>query len=131
MYFLLAEIESTDALYKVSNTIIEHLGLVIVQVSQNQAAVVSGPGNKIFVVKDGGFVATANEGHYEVLSIVDHVHLQNPVKDRVTGLTLGWTQEVKVKTPGRAGEKDQEHVVAILCVCSYLGVRYIQTTWTV
>ena len=118
-------------LYQVSDTVIEHLGLIIVQASHNQAAVVSGPCNRIFVVKDGGFVATANKGPYEVLSVVDQARLQNPIKDRITGMTLGWTQEVKVKTPGRAGEKDQEHVVALLCVCLYLGICYVQTIWIV
>lgn len=40
------------------------LGLTIVQVSQNQAAVCLDPQNRVFVVNDGGFVAVAQTGAY-------------------------------------------------------------------
>lgn len=40
------------------------LGLSIVQVSQNQAAVCLDPQNQVFVVNDGGFVAVAQTGAY-------------------------------------------------------------------
>ena len=54
---------------------IEFQGLTVVQVSQNQAAVVSDPQNHVFVIKNSGFVAYAIEGTYNVLSIVDQTHL--------------------------------------------------------
>ena len=90
-----------------SDTVIEFQGLTVVQVSQNQAAVVSDPQvrgvaflhsinsstgvqNQIFVIKNSGFVAFAAEGSYRVLSIVDQTHLPTAVKDHITGVTLGW-----------------------------------------
>ncbi|KAJ7285600.1 hypothetical protein C8J57DRAFT_1285304 [Mycena rebaudengoi] len=82
----------------ISDTVIEFQGLTVVQVSQNQAAVVSDPQNQIFVVKNSGFVAFAVEGSYDVLSIVDQTHLPGMVVDKLTGVTLGWTHEVKMKS---------------------------------
>ncbi|KAG2020674.1 hypothetical protein CC2G_005982 [Coprinopsis cinerea AmutBmut pab1-1] len=95
-----------------SDTVIEFQGLTAVQVSQNQAAVVSDPKNQVFVITNSGFVAYAVEGTYDILSIVDQTHLPTVVKDRLTGVVLGWTHEVKMKSKvGRTGgEKD--YVVA-------------------
>ncbi|KAF7440815.1 hypothetical protein PC9H_001163 [Pleurotus ostreatus] len=94
-----------------SDTVIEFQGLTVVQVSQNQAAVISDPQNHIFVIRNGGFVAMAIEGTYDVLSIVDQTHLPGVVKDRLTGVTLGWTHEVKMKSRVGAAE-EREYVVA-------------------
>ncbi|KAI0918484.1 hypothetical protein AcW1_009637 [Taiwanofungus camphoratus] len=94
-----------------SDTVIEFQGLTVVQVSQNQAAVVSDPQNHIFVVKNSGFVSYAIEGTYNVLSIVDQTHLPTVVKDKVTGIVLGWTHEVTMKGKTKDGEKD--YVVAL------------------
>ncbi|KAG6894986.1 hypothetical protein C0992_003650 [Termitomyces sp. T32_za158] len=99
----------------VSDTVIEFQGLTVVQVSQNQAAVVSDPQNHIFVIKNSGFVAFAIIGTYDVLSIVDQTHLPGVVKDRLTGVTLGWTHEVKMKSRISAHE-EREYVVATLSV---------------
>ena len=74
----------------VSDTVIEFNGLTVVQVSQNQAAVVSDPQNHVFVIKNSGFVAYAIEGTYNVLSIVDQTHLPTKIQDRITGVVLGW-----------------------------------------
>ncbi|TEB36097.1 hypothetical protein FA13DRAFT_1658933 [Coprinellus micaceus] len=94
-----------------SDTVIEFQGLTIVQVSQNQAAVVSDPQNQVFVVTNSGFVAYAIEGTYDVLSIVDQTHLPSIVKDKLTGVTLGWTHEVKM--PSRVSSREiKEYVVA-------------------
>lgn len=81
--------------------------------SQNQAAVISDPQNHIFVIKNTGFVAFAIEGTYDVLSIVDQTHLPSVVKDRITGATLGWTHEVKMKSRINSKE-EREYVVATL-----------------
>ncbi|KAF9232973.1 hypothetical protein BU15DRAFT_90514 [Melanogaster broomeanus] len=59
-----------------SDTAIAFNGLTVVQVSQNQAAVVSDPQNHIFVIKNSGFVAYAT-------------HLSTSIKDSVTGAVLG------------------------------------------
>ncbi|KAJ7135020.1 hypothetical protein C8R43DRAFT_1021950 [Mycena crocata] len=96
----------------ISDTVIEFQGLTVVQVSQNQAAVVSDPANQIFVVKNSGFVAFAVEGSYDVLSVVDQTHLPGIVKDPLTGVILGYTSEVKMKSKvGHGTEK--EYVVAL------------------
>ncbi|KAF8588595.1 hypothetical protein K439DRAFT_1629599 [Ramaria rubella] len=94
-----------------SDTVVEFLGLTILQVSQNQAAVISDPQNHIFVIKNAGFVALALEGSYDVLAVVDQTHLQTKVKDRVTGQILGATHEVKMKSKIR--EENTEYVVAL------------------
>ncbi|VDB96139.1 unnamed protein product [Peniophora sp. CBMAI 1063] len=90
-----------------SSSVITFKGLTIVQVSQNQAAVVSDPQNRIFVVKNAGFVAYGISGNYDVLAVVDQTHLSTPVRDHVTKVTLGHMHEVK-DTVGK-----QEFVVAI------------------
>ncbi|OBZ67929.1 hypothetical protein A0H81_12164 [Grifola frondosa] len=95
-----------------SDTVIEFQGLTVVQVSQNQAAVVSDPQNHIFVIKNAGFVAYAIEGTYNVLSIVDQTHLPTIIKDRITGVVLGWSHEVKMSSRTGHG-KEQEYVVAL------------------
>ncbi|KAI9450708.1 hypothetical protein BJY52DRAFT_1215392 [Lactarius psammicola] len=64
-------------------------GLTVVQVSQNQAAVISDPENTVFVLKNPGFVAYCVTGSYDVLDIVDQTRLPDPIKDRVTGAILG------------------------------------------
>ena len=87
--------------------------MTIVQVSQNQAAVISDPANQIFVVKNSGFVAFAIEGTYNVLAIVDQTHLPTVVKDKLTGLVLGSTHEVKMRSRVGGG-REQEYVVATL-----------------
>jgi regulator of protease activity HflC (stomatin/prohibitin superfamily) len=91
-----------------SDTVMEFQGLTIVQVSQNQAAVVSDAHNKIFVVKNSGFVALALTGNYNILTVIDQTHLDTVVKDNVTKAILGWTQEVRMRrnTGSRTGERD-------------------------
>ena len=95
-----------------SDTVIEFHGLTVVQVSQNQAAVVSDPQNHIFVVKNSGFVAFAVEGTYDVLSVVDQTHLPGVIHDKLTGVVLGSTHEVKMTS--QTGDEQKEYVVATL-----------------
>ncbi|EIW54804.1 band 7 domain-containing protein [Trametes versicolor FP-101664 SS1] len=95
-----------------SDTVIEFGGLTVVQVSQNQAAVVSDPQNHVFVVKNSGFVAYAIEGTYNVLSIVDQTHLPTMIKDRITNVVLGWSHEVTMQSRTGTGTK-QDYVVAL------------------
>ncbi|KAI0030300.1 hypothetical protein K488DRAFT_54541 [Vararia minispora EC-137] len=94
-----------------SETVISFKGLTIVQVSQNQAAVVSDPQNSIFVVKNVGFVAYGLVGTYDVLAIVDQTHLPTPIRDHVTKAILGWSHEVKMTR--HVGGVKQDFVVAI------------------
>ncbi|KAK7685747.1 hypothetical protein QCA50_011093 [Cerrena zonata] len=95
-----------------SDTVIEFQGLTVVQVSQNQAAVVSDPQNQIFIIKNSGFVAYAIEGSYNVLSIVDQMHLPTKVIDHVTKSILGWTHEVTMASATGNG-KHKNYVVAL------------------
>ncbi|KAI0717062.1 hypothetical protein C8Q76DRAFT_617747 [Earliella scabrosa] len=95
-----------------SDTVIEFNGLTVVQVSQNQAAVVSDPQNHVFVIKNSGFVAYAIEGTYSVLSIVDQTHLPTMIKDRITNVTLGWSHEVTMKSRTASGTW-KDYVVAL------------------
>ncbi|KAK2460564.1 hypothetical protein APHAL10511_007034 [Amanita phalloides] len=94
-----------------SDTVIEFNGLTVVQVSQNQAAVVSDPQNHVFVVKNSGFVAFAIAGAYKVLSIVDQTHLPGIVHDKLSGVVLGSTHEVKMKSKIGGGQ-EKDYVVA-------------------
>jgi len=83
-----------------------------VQVSQNQAAVVSDPQNRIFVVKNGGFAALAIEGSYDVLAVVDQTHLGHAVHDPQTKSLLGWTHEVTMSSTA-GGSSGNRFVVAL------------------
>ena len=98
-----------------SDTVINFQGLTVVQVSQNQAAVVSDPQNHIFVLKNSGFVSYGIHGSYDVLAIVDQTHLPNAIKDHVTGSILGRSLEVRMSSnAGAAGSKPESYVVALL-----------------
>ncbi|KAG8855049.1 hypothetical protein FRB96_007244 [Tulasnella sp. 330] len=97
---------------EISETVIEFNGLTVVQVSQNQAAVVSDPQNQVFVIKNGGFVALALQGSYDVLSVVDQTHLPNKIIDHTTQAVLGYTHEVKMLSRTGNGAATQEYVVA-------------------
>lgn len=111
-----------------SDTVIEFNGLTVVQVSQNQAAVVSDPQNHVFVIKNSGFVAYAIEGTYNVLSIVDQTHLPTMIKDRITNVVLGWSHEVKMKSRTGSGHAE-EYVVALLYVRHPLAVLVNTDGW--
>ncbi|KAF8322683.1 band 7 domain-containing protein [Clavulina sp. PMI_390] len=94
-----------------TDTVIEFQGLTIVQVSQNQAAVICDPQNQVFIVRNGGFVAFAIEGAYRVLGIVDQTHLPTPYTDRITGAILGYTHQVKMQSS--LGSATEEYVAAL------------------
>jgi hypothetical protein len=101
----------------VSDTVITFQGLTVVQVSQNQAAVISDPQNHIFVLRNSGFVAYGITGSYDVLAIVDQSHLPNPIKDHATGAVLGHGLEVRASSnvgPVNADSAIKDYVVALL-----------------
>jgi len=94
--------------------VIKFQGLTVVQVSQNQAAVISDPQNHIFVLKNSGFVAYGVTGSYDVLAIVDQTHLPHAIKDHVTGAILGRSFEVRMTSAtGPAGSSANDYVVAL------------------
>jgi hypothetical protein len=88
-------------------------GLTIVQVSQNQAAVICDPQNRVFVIKNGGFAALSLVGSYSILAVIDQTHLSTVVRDKVTNAILGWTQEVKMSRNTGGGGGNREFVVAL------------------
>jgi hypothetical protein len=99
----------------VSDTVINFQGLTVVQVAQNQAAVVSDPQNHIFVLKNSGFASYGIAGSYDVLAIVDQTHLPNAIKDHVTGSVLGRSLEVRMSSnSSSANSKSESYVVALL-----------------
>ncbi len=102
-------------MFAVSDTVVEFLGLIIVQVSQNQAAVISDPQNKVFVVMNSGFAALSLQGSYKVLAVVDQTHLATQIKDKVTGAILGWSHEVRMKSV-TGTKREEDYVVALLFV---------------
>lgn len=71
-------LEQSDRLLR-PNEKLSKLGLAIVQVSQNQAAVCMDPQNRVFVVADGGFVAVAQTGAYRTLGLVDMVRAMQSI----------------------------------------------------
>ncbi|KAG2114650.1 uncharacterized protein F5147DRAFT_677566 [Suillus discolor] len=79
---------------------------------QFQAAVISDPQNRIFVVKNSGFVAYAIDGTYDVLAVVDQTHLSTSIKDAVTDAILGSIAEIKMRSHIASGG-EQEYVVAL------------------
>jgi hypothetical protein len=117
---------STEFLNRaVSDTVINFQGLTVVQVSQNQAAVVSDPQNHIFILKNSGFVAYGIAGSYDVLAIVDQTHLPNAIKDHVTGSVLGRSLEVRMTSnSGSANATSDNYVVALLYVLFLFGLVY-------
>jgi hypothetical protein len=98
----------------VSDTVINFQGLTVVQVSQNQAAVVSDPQNHIFILKNAGFVAYGITGSYNVLAIVDQTHLPHAIKDHVTGSILGHSYEVRMTSTSPVSSAAESYVVALL-----------------
>lgn len=97
-----------------SDTVINFQGLTVVQVSQNQAAVISDPQNHIFVLKNTGFVAYGIAGSYDVLAIVDQTHLPHAIKDHITGSVLGRSLEVRMSSnSGAANSTSDSYVVAL------------------
>ncbi|KAH9008960.1 hypothetical protein EDB84DRAFT_1571640 [Lactarius hengduanensis] len=97
-----------------SDTVINFQGLTVVQVSQNQAAIISDPQNHIFVLKNSGFVAYGITGSYDVLAIVDQTHLPHAIKDHVTGAILGRSFEVRMTSAtGPANSSTKDYVVAL------------------
>lgn len=83
----------------------ETLGLTIAQVGQSEALVVQDPQNRVFVVRNNGFVAYGGQGRFKILAVVDTLNLgpENAVKDPASANSiLGWKQDVKsdVSVPG-------------------------------
>ena len=75
------------------------------------------------MVKNGGFAALSLQGSYKVLAVVDQTHLPTQVKDRVTGATLGWSYEVKMKSV-TGTKKEEDYVVALLYVLGFLTFTF-------
>ena len=112
MYPLRVKTQFLRNLLAVSDTVIEFNGFTMVQLSHSQAAVVSDPKNRIFVIRDCGFIAYAVDGRYDVLSVVNPTNLPIPVTDPFTKVVLGRRQDVKMKS--KVGMQEMEYLVATL-----------------
>ncbi|KAH8981889.1 hypothetical protein EDB92DRAFT_1820089 [Lactarius akahatsu] len=89
-------------------------GITVEQVSQNQAAAISDPQNRIFVLKNSGFVAYGVMGNYDMLAIVDQTYLPHAINDHVTGAILRRSFEVRMTSPtGPANSSARDYVVAL------------------
>ncbi|KAL8279263.1 hypothetical protein RQP46_008300 [Phenoliferia psychrophenolica] len=94
-----------DRVVPLSESLISSHGLIVVQVSQNQCAVISDPSQKVFIVKNEGFVAFSIAGSFRVLGVVDQINLKTEIIDPLAGLgtsrILGHTQSVHMSSAGR------------------------------
>jgi len=77
----------------------EFMGLTAAQVGQSGALVVEDPENRVFVIRNGGFVAYGSRGRFRILAVVDTLALgeECAVRENLnkTGRVLGWKREVK------------------------------------
>lgn len=78
---------------------VEGLGLTIAQVGQGEAIVIQDPHNRIFVIRNGGFVSFGAFGSFKVLAVVDILNLgkENVVREKGgEGKILGWKKDVSL-----------------------------------
>ncbi|KAJ3310564.1 hypothetical protein HDV04_004892 [Boothiomyces sp. JEL0838] len=76
---------------------IEQLGLTVCQVGQSEAMVVQDPQNRVFVIRNGGFVSYGAYGRFKILAVVDTLNLpQNTaVLEPGSNRILGYKHEVQ------------------------------------
>ncbi|SPQ94364.1 unnamed protein product (mitochondrion) [Plasmodiophora brassicae] len=80
---------------------IDVLGLTAAQAGQSEALVVQDPENRVFIVRNGGFVAYGKYGRFRVIALVDTLKLGDDcaVKEPGTNRIVGWKREVKTTPP--------------------------------
>ncbi|KAJ3060179.1 hypothetical protein HDU98_003816, partial [Podochytrium sp. JEL0797] len=87
------------------------LGLTTCLVGQSEAAVVVDPCNRIFVIRNSGFVAYGSQGRFKVIAIVDtlnlgddHAHYERQ-PNGARGAILGWKRDVQIVLSEGASSK--------------------------
>ncbi|KAJ3217684.1 hypothetical protein HK099_005382 [Clydaea vesicula] len=78
------------------NAVVNILGLTIAQVGQGEALVVQDPQNRVFIVRNGGFVAYGANGRFKILEVVDTLNLGDAyaIKESDSNRILGWKRDV-------------------------------------
>ena len=64
------------------------------------------PNNRVFIVRNGGFVAYGIQGRFRIVAVVDTLDLgnENAILDRTGSKSiLGWKKEVKTRVLTDAG----------------------------
>ncbi|KAJ3126821.1 hypothetical protein HK098_007115 [Nowakowskiella sp. JEL0407] len=103
---------------------IDLLGLTICQVGQSEAAVIMDPSNRIFIIRNSGFVAFGAEGRFKVIAIVDTLNLGDACAHREpnmpgtngTNRILGWKRDVKTVMEGSDGSRTEVTVATFFNV---------------
>jgi hypothetical protein len=77
---------------------VETLGLTMGQVGQSEAMVVLDPQNRVFIVRNGGFIAYGLGGKFRIAAIVDTLDLgdSNAVYDKSMNTVVGYKREITV-----------------------------------
>ena len=87
---------------------VECLGLTMAQVGQSEAMVVLDPQNRVFIVRNGGFVAYGLGGRFRIAAVVDTLDLgkDSAVYDKSMNAVVGYKKEISVRinAAGRTNE---------------------------
>jgi hypothetical protein len=77
---------------------VECLGLTMGQVGQSEAMVVLDPQNRVFIVRNGGFVSYGIGGRFRIAAVVDTLDLgeTNAVYDKSMNAVVGYKKEITV-----------------------------------
>lgn len=77
---------------------VEELGLTMGQVGQSEAMVVLDPQNRVFIVRNGGFIAYGLGGRFRIAAVVDTLDLgeSNAVYDKSMNAVIGYKKEVTI-----------------------------------
>jgi hypothetical protein len=85
---------------------VEALGLTMGQVGQSEAMVVLDPQNRVFIVRNGGFISYGIGGRFRIVAVVDTLDLgeKNAVYDKSMNAVVGYKREVTIPVVA-AGQK--------------------------
>jgi hypothetical protein len=77
---------------------VEALGLTMAQVGQSEAMVVLDPQNRVFIVRNGGFITYGSGGRFKIAAIVDTLDLgeENAIYDKSMNTVVGYKKEISV-----------------------------------
>jgi hypothetical protein len=68
------------------------------QVGQSEAMVVLDPQNRVFIVRNGGFITYGSGGRFKIAAIVDTLDLgeENAIYDKSMNTVVGYKKEISV-----------------------------------
>lgn len=81
---------------------IDFLGLTMGQVGQSEAMVILDPQNRVFIIRNGGFVAYGASGRFRIVAVVDTLDLGEnaAIRDQGSKQIIGWKKEIKHNVDG-------------------------------